>query len=83
MAVTFALTTATGLFLATMWLVVRGGESVGQHLGLLRYYMPGYSVTWGGAVVGLIYGAAYGAITGGAIAGLYNRISRMRETPRS
>ena len=46
MAVVFALVGGTGLFLATVWLVVRGGPNVGVHLGLLANYFPGYSVTW-------------------------------------
>jgi hypothetical protein len=83
MAITFGMTGAAGIFLATVWLVVRGGEDVGQHLGLLRFYMPGYSVTWGGALVGVFYGAIFGAVVGGAIATLYNRVAQIRETTQS
>ena len=45
--------TALGLFVATVWLVVRGGPVVGPHLGLLSVYLPGYSVTWTGAFIGV------------------------------
>lgn len=83
MAVTFGLSAAAVIFLATIWLVVRGGETVGPHLGLLRYYMPGYTVTWLGSVVGSLYAAVYGAVVGGAIAAIYNRIARLREQPRT
>jgi hypothetical protein len=83
MAVTLGMSAAAGIFLATVWLVVRGGENVGQHLGLLRYYMPGYTVTWFGSIVGAVYAAVYGALVGGAIAALYNRVVRFRERPRS
>ena len=37
---------ALGLFVATNILVIKGGETVGQHLGLLGHYFPGYDVTF-------------------------------------
>jgi len=85
MAVTFGMVGGVGLFIATAWLLVRGGENVGQHLGLLSNYLPGYSVTWGGAVVGLLYGALVGAVIGAAIAWTYNTVALIRNnpTPRS
>jgi hypothetical protein len=84
MAVTFAMTGGVGLFIGTVWLLIRGGENVGQHLGLLANYLPGYSVSWGGAVLGLAYGAVVGGLTGAAIAWIYNSIalSRHRKTSR-
>ena len=38
-----------GLFIVTIWLVLKGGETVGPHLALLGQYFIGYSVTWGGS----------------------------------
>jgi hypothetical protein len=67
-----------GLFAATLWLVIRGGPNVGQHLGLLSAYFPGYSVTWWGALVGFFYGALTGAVLGGWVAWLYNVLARWR-----
>jgi len=78
MAVTLGMSGGVGLFIATVWLLVRGGENVGQHLGLLSNYLPGYSVTWGGALVGLIYGAVVGAMLGASIAWIYNMIALYR-----
>ncbi|REK08480.1 MAG: hypothetical protein DWQ36_08905 [Acidobacteria bacterium] len=78
MAVTFGATGGAALFLATAWLLLRGGENVGQHLGLLRNYLPGYSVTWGGAVLGLAYGVVLGGIAGASLAWTYNRIADLR-----
>lgn len=75
MAVTFGLLGGTGLFLATAWLLIRGGDPVGPHLALLRNYFPGYSVTWPGALVGFAWGALVGAVTGFSLAWLYNRIA--------
>ena len=48
MALVFAFCGGLGLFLATVWLLVRGGPNVGEHLGLLANYFPGYSRELGG-----------------------------------
>jgi len=63
-----------GLFLATIFLVVRGGPTVGAHLGLLRAYFPGYSVTVLGSFVGFVYGFVVGYALGRVIGMVYNRI---------
>lgn len=78
MAVSFGATGGVSLFVATVWLLVRGGPNVGQHLGLLGYYLPGYSVSWPGAVIGLAYGTLLGAVIGAAIALVYNTIASAR-----
>ena len=70
----------TGLLLATALLVVRGGRNVGQHLGLLRHYLPGYSVTWPGAIIGFLYGAAIGGAIGWLTAWIYNRVVELRDS---
>ena len=65
---------ATGLvlFLATLILVLKGGEVIGPRLQLLNQYFPGYSVTVPGAAVGLTYGFATGFVGGWGIAFLRN-----------
>lgn len=78
MATVFGLTCGTGLWIATVWLLVRGGERVGQHLSLLRFYFPGYSVSWGGAFLGFAYGAVAGAVVGYVLAWVYNRLADRR-----
>lgn len=70
------------LWAATLWLVIQGGPNVGQHLGLLRAYYPGYTVTWTGAFVGFVYGALTGAILGWCVAWLYNVLAGLRAGPR-
>lgn len=74
LAVVFALVAGTGLFLATAWLLLRGGEPVGPHLALLGHYFPGYQVTWPGAFLGFAYAAAAGAAVGAAVGWIYNRL---------
>lgn len=66
---------ALGIFVATVVLVVRGGENVGQHLALLAQYLPGYSVTWAGAFVGAAYFLFIGYGAGRTIATIYNRVA--------
>ena len=69
-----------GLFLMTAWLVIKGGPRVGQHLSLLGQYLIGYSVTWTGSVVGLLYGALIGGIVGWMIAKIYNGVAKLRHS---
>jgi len=64
-----------GLFLATIFLVIRGGPMVGQHLSLLRIFFPGYSVTWLGAFVGFVYAFVIGYGLGRIIGSVYNRLA--------
>jgi hypothetical protein len=53
------------IFAATLFLVIRSGSPVGPNLALLSNYLPGYSVTFQGALVGLL-----GLFTVGFIFGL-------------
>lgn len=76
LATAFAIIGGTGLFVATAWLLVQGGEVVGPHLGLLGIYFPGYTVSWPGAFVGFFYGAITGGGMGWAIAWFYNRFAK-------
>jgi hypothetical protein len=78
MAVTFALAGGTGMLVATAWLVIRGGDPVGPHLGLLNNFFPGYSVTWLGAPIGFFYGALVGTAAGWLLARVYNQIADRR-----
>ncbi len=68
--------TVTGLIIlvATNWLVIKGGENVGTHLGLLSNFFIGYSVTFVGSLIGAIYGFLTGYIFGFLAAWIYNRV---------
>jgi hypothetical protein len=79
MAVVFGMLGGVGLWLATAWLLIRGGSMVGKNLSLLSNYFPGYTVTWPGAFVGLFYGALTGAVLGFSVAWIYNRVVDLRK----
>jgi protoporphyrinogen oxidase len=60
------------LFLATIFLALKGGHTVGSNLQLLENYFPGYSVTVSGSLLGLLYGFIAGFIGGSGFAFLRN-----------
>ena len=68
--------TASGLllFLATLWLVIKGGEVVGPNLRLLEQYFIGYTVTAQGACLALGYAFLWGFLFGWLFAYLRNLI---------
>ena len=78
LALVFASICGLGLFVMTVWLVIKDGPMVGLHLELLNNYFIGYSVTWTGSIVGFFYGSLVGAIIGWAIGKIYNRIVGLR-----
>ena len=59
-------------FIATLWLVIKGGEVVGPNLQLLSQYFLGYTVTVKGAFIALAYGLFWGFLFGGLFAYLRN-----------
>jgi hypothetical protein len=65
-----------GIFLATVFLLIKGGPNVGPHLGLIGQYLPGYSVTWPGAFIGFVYLFVIGYAIGRVIGGVYNALVR-------
>lgn len=80
--VSMGLVLGLGLAIATIILVIKGGRVVGPHLGLLGIFLPGYSVTWLGALFGFIYFFFIGYAIGRFIGVIYNATSRPRDTPR-
>jgi hypothetical protein len=67
------------IFAATLWLVIKGGQNVGQHLGLLAQFFPGYRVTFLGSFIGLFYGIITGFVIGFIVGRLYNYIVQLSE----
>ena len=83
MAIVCGMLSGVGLMVATVWLVIRGGPNVGEHLGLLGHYLPGYSVTWPGVCLGFVYGAAIGGAIGWVTAWIYNKVLNIRRWSQS
>ncbi len=71
-----------GLFLATNWLVLKGGPVVGPHLGLLGQFFPGYRVSFAGSLIGFAYAFATGFVGGSVVSGLYNLVTSLRGRKR-
>ena len=66
------------VFMATNWLVIKGGDPVGPHLQLLSQYFMGYSVSFGGSLVGFAYGSLLGGAIGLLLGWIYNWIALFR-----
>ena len=67
------------IFIATNWLVIKGGNNVGPHLRLLSQYFIGYRVSFLGSFIGFAYGFAVGTLSGAFIGWIYNKISAFGE----
>jgi hypothetical protein len=75
LAISVGVLCSISLFLATAILLVQdvpANYPIGPHLGALASYLPGYSVSWSGTVMGAFYGFLAGAITGSFIAVYWN-----------
>lgn len=70
----FGVIGALGIFAATNWLVLKGGEVVGPHLGLLDQFFIGYSVTFTGSFIGAAYAFVLGYLSGLFIGWVYNAV---------
>jgi len=67
-----------GIFIATNWLMIKGGHPVGPHLQLLSQYFIGYRVSFMGSFIGFAYGFAFGTLCGAMVGWIYNRIVAFR-----
>lgn len=74
------------IFIATNWLILRGGHVgphgelvIGPHLSLLSQFFVGYRVTFLGSIVGFAYAFVLGFIIGYTIAVIYNWFVDLRE----
>ncbi len=66
------------VFIATNWIVLKGGDHVGSHLRLLSQYFIGYSVSFFGSFIGFAYGFAVGTLSGASIGWIYNKFVEFR-----
>ena len=66
------------IFIATNFLVLKGGKVVGPHLQLLGQFFIGYRVSFLGSIIGFFWGFAVGSLIGTTIGWIYNRIVELR-----
>ena len=66
------------VFVATNWLLLKGGDVVGPHLTLLGQFFIGYRVSFAGSLIGFAYGFVTGYGVGYLAARLYNAFLRLR-----
>jgi hypothetical protein len=73
------------IFVATIWLVIKGGPVVGPHLSLLGQYFIGYRVTVVGSLIGFAWGFVVGFALGFFVTATYNWLTdlRHRSAPRA
>jgi hypothetical protein len=67
MGVAWGVVLGCGIFLLTAVLLVKGPQgnhSVGPNLALLAQFFFGYTVTWPGAFIGLLWGLVVGFVLG-------------------
>ena len=81
--IVLGLVTGSVIFLATMWLVIKGGKVIGPNLSLLGQFFYGYRVTVAGAFVGFGYGFLIGFLLGYAIAVIYNFVVELRQPKKN
>ena len=81
--IVLGLLTGVVIFIATNWLVLKGGPVVGPHLSLLNQFFIGYRVSFLGSLVGFAYGSVVGFAVGYVIAVVYNLAARARERRRT
>ena len=68
---------ALQLFLSTNWLVVRGTADKPER-GLLGQYLPGYTVSLQGSLVGAVELFAVAFVLSHVLASIYNFVARAR-----
>lgn len=62
------------IFLATNFLIYKGGDEVGPNLALLSQFFVGYEVSFVGSLIGFVYGLISGFAIGWLIATTRNLI---------
>lgn len=77
--IVFGLVAGIGIFVATNWLILKGGPVVGPNLWLLSNFFIGYSVTFVGSLVGFLYAFIIGFLFGYFVARMYNWILDKRD----
>ena len=78
LGLTLGIISAMGLFFATNFLILKGGEHVGVNLQLLSHFFYGYKVTFLGSFIGAIYAFVAGFVAGYLIGTIYTWVAKLR-----
>lgn len=78
LGLTFGIMCALTIFIATDFLLIKGGNNVGAHLILLSQFFPGYSVTFLGSLCGAVYGFIFGYVCGWIVGVVYTAMAWLR-----
>ncbi len=78
LGITLGIMFGLGLFLATNFLILKGGLHVGATLQLLGQFFYGYKVTFVGSFIGAIYGFVLGYVSGYLIGVIYTWVAKLR-----
>jgi len=62
------------VLIGTWWILISGAS--GSIFAKLNIFFRGYSVSWGGSFIGLLWGFVFGFITGFLIALFYNMVNK-------
>ncbi|MBL8962025.1 MAG: hypothetical protein JNJ98_19335 [Gemmatimonadetes bacterium] len=73
--ISFGLLAGGALFLATNFLVIKGGVHVGRHLALIEAFFPGYRVSFAGSLIGFVYAFVCGWALGRVVGAVYNKLA--------
>ena len=78
LGIVLGILTGLGIFMATNFLILKGGPVVGPHLSLLGVFFTYYTVTFAGSILGFIYGSICGFVGGFIIASVYNLVVKLK-----
>lgn len=77
--IVLGIVTGTVIFIATIWLVIKGGPEIGPNLSLLSQFFWGYEVTVVGSFIGFGYGFLFGFFIGYFVSRIYNWLLDLKE----
>ena len=81
LGIAIGLVLGLAVLLGTWWVIIFGAS--GSIFARLDIFFRGYSVSWGGSFVGLIWGFVFGFITGFVIALFYNMVNKSVSKPKN
>ena len=81
LGISFGLVWGLTVMLGTWWLLIR--DAPGGIVSKLSAFYFGYSYSWGGAVIGSLWGFVDGFIVGFLIAWIYNQANKFFTKPKT